>query len=42
MKDYPINIFFSADDEGYIVDIPDLRHCSAFGKTPNEALAERY
>ena len=40
MKDYHINIFFSADDKGYIADIPDLRHCSAFGKTPNEALIE--
>lgn len=40
MKDYHINIFYSEDDEGYIADIPDLAHCSAFGKTPEEALAE--
>jgi len=40
MKDYHINIFFSEDDGGYIADIPDLRACSAFGKTPEEALAE--
>jgi predicted RNase H-like HicB family nuclease len=40
MKDYHINIFFSEDDEGYIADIPDLRMCSAFGKTPAKALAE--
>ena len=39
MKDYHINIFFS-DDEGYIADIPDLKYCSAFGKTPEEALNE--
>ena len=32
MNDYHINIFYSAEDEGYIADIPDLRHCSAFGK----------
>ncbi len=39
-KDYHINIFYSAEDEGYIADIPDLAHCSAFGNTPEEALAE--
>jgi predicted RNase H-like HicB family nuclease len=40
MKDYHINIFYSADDMGYIADIPDLKHCSAFGETPKEALKE--
>jgi predicted RNase H-like HicB family nuclease len=40
MKDYHINIFHSEQDGGYIADIPDLRYCSAFGKTPDEALAE--
>ena len=40
MKDYHINIFYSDEDAGYIADIPDLRHCSAFGATPDEALAE--
>ncbi|MGL5873653.1 MAG: type II toxin-antitoxin system HicB family antitoxin [Xenococcaceae cyanobacterium] len=40
MKDYHINIFYSDDDEGYIADIPDLKHCSAFGETPEEALQE--
>lgn len=40
IKDYHINIFYSADDEGYIADIPDLKTCSAFGKTPSEALSE--
>jgi predicted RNase H-like HicB family nuclease len=40
MKDYHINIFFSEEDGGYIAYIPDLRHCSAFGKTPDEALTE--
>jgi predicted RNase H-like HicB family nuclease len=40
MKDYHINIFYSEDDEGYIADIPDLPHCSAFGATPEEALRE--
>jgi len=38
MKDYHINVFYSEEDEGYIADIPDLKHCSAFGETPEEAL----
>jgi len=40
MKDYHINIFFSDEDGGYIADIPDLQHCSAFGDTPEQALSE--
>ena len=40
MKDYHINIFYSQADAGYIADIPDLRHCSAFGASPAEALAQ--
>jgi predicted RNase H-like HicB family nuclease len=40
MKDYHINIFPSEEDGGYIADIPDLPHCSAFGETPEEALCE--
>lgn len=40
MKDYHINVFYSEEDEGYIADIPDLKHCSAFGTTQEEALQE--
>lgn len=40
MRDYHINIFWSEEDEGYIADIPDLDSCSAFGSTPEAALAE--
>lgn len=40
MRDYHINIFYSEEDEGYIADIPDLKDCSAFGNSPEEALAE--
>ena len=40
MKDYHINIFYSEPDSGYIADIPDLDACSAFGKTPAEALKQ--
>ena len=38
--EYPILIFWSEEDRGYIADVPDLEHCSAFGRTPAEALAE--
>jgi predicted RNase H-like HicB family nuclease len=40
MSDYHINIFYSEEDGGYIADIPDLESCSAFGDTPEQALAE--
>lgn len=40
MNDYHINIFFSEEDGGYIADVPDLESCSAFGETPEQALAE--
>jgi predicted RNase H-like HicB family nuclease len=40
MRDDHINIFYSEEEEGYIADIPDLSHCSAFGTTPDEALRE--
>jgi len=38
--DYHIVIFYSEEDGGYIADIPDLKTCSAFVSTPEEALAE--
>lgn len=37
---YEIRIFWSDKDGGYIADVPDLRYCSAFGETPEEALRE--
>ena len=40
MSDYHINVFYSDEDEGYIAYIPDLKSCSAFGTTPEEALRE--
>ena len=40
MKDYHVNVFYSEEDEGYIADIPDLPHCSAFGGSPEDALQE--
>lgn len=40
MKDYHINIFYSVENRGYIADIPDLKACSTFGKSPSEALKQ--
>jgi predicted RNase H-like HicB family nuclease len=40
LKDYHINIFWSDEDDCYVADIPDLSFCSAFGETPERALAE--
>lgn len=37
---YHINLFFSAEDGGFVADIPDLDACAAFGASPEEALAE--
>jgi predicted RNase H-like HicB family nuclease len=37
---YHINIFWSDEDDCYVADILDLSFCSAFGDTPEEALAE--
>jgi predicted RNase H-like HicB family nuclease len=40
VKDYHINVFYSEEDGGYTADIPDLEACSAFGATPEEAVAQ--
>ena len=40
VSDYHINVFWSAEDDAWVADIPDLQYCSAFGDTPQEALAE--
>lgn len=40
MKDYHVNVFYSEEDDGYIADIPDLKFCSAFGSTLEEAVRE--
>jgi predicted RNase H-like HicB family nuclease len=40
MSDYHIIVFYSDEDGGWIADIPDLTHCSAFGSTPEEAVRE--
>ena len=37
---YHINVFFSADDDCWVADVPDLRFCSALGDTAEHALRE--
>ncbi len=37
---YHINLFYSETDACWVADVPDLKQCSAFGATPEEALAE--
>jgi predicted RNase H-like HicB family nuclease/uncharacterized protein YegP (UPF0339 family) len=37
---YRIEIAWSDEDGGYIANVPDLRYCSAFGETPEDALRE--
>jgi predicted RNase H-like HicB family nuclease len=37
---YPIEVFYSEDDGGFIAVAKDLPGCSAFGKTAAEAAAE--
>lgn len=37
---YHINLFWSAEDECWIADVPDLRFCSAFGASPEAAVRE--
>lgn len=37
---YPINVFWSDEDEAWVADVPDLSYCSALGDTPHDAVAE--
>ena len=37
---YHIDVFWSDDDDCWLANVPDLRHCSAHGDTPADAAAE--
>lgn len=39
-RHYHINLFWSARDDCWVADVPDLKSCAAFGDTPEEAVAE--
>jgi predicted RNase H-like HicB family nuclease len=40
MNHYAIIVFWSDEDRAWVADVPDLKPCSAFGSTPEEAVAE--
>jgi len=40
MSHYPINIFWSEEDAGFIAEAPDLPGCSAWGATESDAARE--
>ena len=40
IENYAILVFWSHDDAVWIADAPDLKSCSAFGASPEEAVAE--
>jgi predicted RNase H-like HicB family nuclease len=40
MRHYAINVFWSEEDGVWVADVPDLKSCSAFGETPEQAVAE--
>jgi predicted RNase H-like HicB family nuclease len=37
---YHIDVFWHDADACWVANVPDLKACSAFGDTPDEALAE--
>lgn len=39
---YPIEVFWSDEDEGYIAIVPDLPGCSAWGADEAEAIREAH
>ena len=40
MNRYAIIVFWSEEDGAWVADVPDLKSRSAFGDTPEEAVAE--
>ncbi|MDG2214290.1 MAG: type II toxin-antitoxin system HicB family antitoxin [Verrucomicrobiota bacterium] len=35
-----INIFWSEEDSCFVADVPDLKHCTGQGDSPQEALED--
>jgi predicted RNase H-like HicB family nuclease len=40
MNRYVIVVFWSDEDGAWVADVPDLKSCSAFGASREEAVAE--
>jgi len=40
MTGYPIEVFWSEEDQAWVADVPDLTFCTAHGATPHDAVAE--
>ena len=40
MTGYPIEVFWSDEDQVWIADVPDLPYCTAHGASPHDAVAE--
>lgn len=40
MSHYPLTIFWSDEDDGFIVEVPDLPGCTAWGATEADAAHE--
>jgi predicted RNase H-like HicB family nuclease len=40
MTGYPIDVFWSEENQAWIADVPDLPFCTAHGATPHDAVAE--
>ncbi len=40
MNHYAIIVFWSEEDRAWVANVPDLKSCSAFGDTPERAVAE--
>jgi predicted RNase H-like HicB family nuclease len=40
MNHYAIIVFWSEEDKSWVADVPDLKSCSAFGDSPEEAVVE--
>ncbi len=40
MQRYAIIVFWSAEADAWVADVPDLKTCAAFGGSPEEAVTQ--
>ncbi len=41
-RNYPLVVFYSEEDEGWLADFPDFKYCTGFGETPQEAITDAF